>query len=395
MSMFRRSPTSRRPRPSASASRRSRSSYRPRRRQQRRAWGGIVFVAGLTAIVLLGVFFSVQTFKQTTSAPTSNPVLTASAIPPTGAPAASSTAVSSPTVVATATATPSQEGATALPDLTPTLGNTAAPEEPTGDATTTQPLDIPSLQEYMLALINADRQARGLSALGWDGTAAIAGLRHAQEMARYGYTSHLDLDGRGPDYRYALAGGLDAVQETVYTFAGSHGGGPASAEDWQRLVEQAQQELVQSKAYGTIILSPQHTKVGVGIAYSRDSARLAIVQEFVDQYATLDPLPYRAAAGDQMVVAGRLAANVANPQLDLAYEPLPAPGDVAALKPTGPFESPAVAYQSNPLPIDERGQFNQTVVLGGDGRPGLYHIRVSIETASGRMLAADAVIEVQ
>jgi len=42
------------------------------------------------------------------------------------------------------------------------------------------------------------------------------GQRHSDEMAQFGYMSHWNMDGYGPEYRYSRAGGVDKAQENVY-----------------------------------------------------------------------------------------------------------------------------------------------------------------------------------
>jgi len=247
----------------------------------------------------------------------------------------------------------------------------------------------------MLTLVNQDRRANGLSELAWDGTAASAGLRHAQEMARFGYMSHWNLDGYGPDYRYALVGGLDTVRENVYSYWHSPGGGPTSPEEWQELVHQAQQSLMESPGHRDNILIPEHTHVGIGIAYEPSNGWLAIAQELVDRYVRLQPLPHQVALGDTVAVVGRMESRASNPFLNLAYEPLPSPMTVTALKATGTYSSAAEIYDYVPLAVDDEGRFEQTIELNYEEQPGLYHVRVWVDTALGQVLAADVVVRVQ
>ena len=338
----------------------------PRRPAQRHReppgppWRWIALIAGAVVLLSLGAFFAVRALIGTKPA---SPV---------------------PTAAVTATSPPTTASATTAAD-TPTAAIVPTPQAP----------DIPALQQFMLTLINEDRRANGLSELAWDDTAAIAGLRHAQEMARFGYLSHWDLEGHGPDYRYSFAGGMDSVRENVYSYGHSPGGGPISSEGWQTLIRQAQQELMESPMHRDNILAPEHTHVGIGIAYEPASGRLAIAQEFVNRYLTLQPLPHRISLDDESTLAGRLGADATSPLLNLAYEPLPEPMTVAELNATGTYTSPAEIYDSASLTVDDEGRFKQSVVLSYDGRAGLYHIRIWVDTALGQVLAADVVIEVQ
>ena len=245
----------------------------------------------------------------------------------------------------------------------------------------------------MLTLINEDRRANGLSELAWDSTAAKAGLRHAQEMARFGYLSHWDLEGHGPDYRYSLAGGLDSVRENVYMYEHSLGGGPTTADEWENLVQQAHQALMESPLHRDNVLAPEHTHAGIGIAYELGSGRLRIAQEFVDRYLRLYSLPRQVSQGSTVTVLGQLESNATSPLLSLAYEPFPEPMSVAELNETDTYESAAEVYDTVPILVDDKGRFGPSALLNYQGRSGLYHVRIWVDTPFGQVLAADTVIE--
>jgi uncharacterized protein YkwD len=273
---------------------------------------------------------------------------------------------------------------------------TAATSHATETAQTSsfQEPDIPSLQRFMLQLVNEDRRKAGLTEVALDTAATRAGLRHAQNMARYGYLSHWDLDGHGPDYRYSQSGGLDNVRENVYTYQGP---APASLEAWKNLIRQAQQSLMESPGHRDNILAPEHTHVGIGIAYNTTQKRLTIAQEFVNRYLhfQLDPASLNRRIGDEIVVSGQVLPGATSPLLNMAYEPHPTAMSVAELNETSTYTSPAETYEPFNLAVDEAGRFSQSVTLNKDGLAGLYHIRIWVETPKfGRVMASDVVIEV-
>ena len=247
----------------------------------------------------------------------------------------------------------------------------------------------------MLTLVNQDRQANGLVPVAWDAAATAAGLAHAEEMAQFGYLSHWNLEGQGPDYCYTLAGGLDHVRENVHLYWHSPGAGPDSREAWETLVRQAQQSLMESPLHRDNILAPEHTHVGIGIAYNADTGHLAIAQEFVDHYVTLQPLPSRVSLGEAILIQGRLEAGAVNPFINLAYELFPATLTVTELKAPSTYESPAEICEVVPLSADAGGRFSQSVILDNQRQAGLYHVRVWVETKFGRVLAADVIVGVQ
>lgn len=301
---------------------------------------------------------------------------------------ASPTSVPTPIARSTATSTTVQ----ATKTLTPT-------QSPTPEAEITAP-NIPALQQYMLGLINDDRRAEGLSELAWDSTAASAGTRHAQEMARFEYLSHWNLEGYGPDHRYSLIGGTNYVMENVYYYTQTVGFGPTSAEQWQDRIRRAQQNLMDSSGHRDNILAPEHTHVGVGIAYDEANGWLAVAQEFINRYVALNSPAAggtRVALGDSVTVAGRLESGASNPLLALAYEPFPESMSVTELRKTSTYVSPAENYETFSLTLDADQRFDKTVSLNHGDQPGLYHVRifVDVETLPDQIPAVDVVIWVE
>jgi uncharacterized protein YkwD len=295
-----------------------------------------------------------------------------------------------PTVAATSPIT-----GTAPPQTSPTptraLPTTGTPSPPSLGPVSP---DIPSLQQLMLTLINEERRANGLVELAWDVTAASAGLAHAQDMAQLEYLSHWNTEGYGPQHRYAGASGLDAVRENVYMYEHSPGGAPTTPDEWVDLIRQAHQSLMASPGHRDNILAPEHTHVGIGIAYDADTGRLRIAQEFVDRYVTLQPLPRRASLGDGVAISGRIGSDGSDPLLNLAYEPFPEPMGLAELNATGTYSSGVEIYQSLPLAVEADGRFRQQVMLDHEGQFGLYHIRIWVDVDGASVLANDVIVEI-
>jgi uncharacterized protein YkwD len=255
--------------------------------------------------------------------------------------------------------------------------------------------DIPMVQRLMMILVNQDRQTKGLAPVAWDQEAATAGMDHASEMVQFGYLSHWDLEGRGPDWRYTLAGGLNNVRENVYLYQHSSGAGPDSRETWEALIREAEQSLMESPRHRDNILAPEHTHVGIGVAYDSSLGRLAIAQEFTDHYVALQPVPLRVSLGESVMIRGRLEAGATSPLINVAYELPPKTLTLAELNSTGTYESPAQTYQIVPLSVDAQGHFAQSVKLDYEGQAGLYHVRVWVETRFGKVPASDVVVAVQ
>lgn len=268
---------------------------------------------------------------------------------------------------------------TRAPRLSPTPRptNTLAPTLTLPPTRTPTPKpDLSAAARYMLELINRDRQAAGLSPVQWDETAAQAAQSHAEEMATYVYLSHWNLAGYGPEHRYYFAGGRDAVRENVYSYYQRYStGGGMPIEDWNGIIEQAEQALMQSPSHRDNILQPSHTHVGVGIGYNAAKGEVRIVQEFVDRYVVLDPAPESIRLGDKVDIAGRILPGVSSPLINLAYEPFPTPMPVSELNQTSTYMPRAEVFQAL-NPRVEGNRFSATIRLTESDKPGLYHIRI-------------------
>lgn len=247
----------------------------------------------------------------------------------------------------------------------------------------------------MLELVNRDRRAAGLEPVEWDVTAALAARGHAEEMAAHGYLSHWDLMGRGPEYRYWLAGGRDAVRENVYSYYQRYvNGGGVPILDWEGSVERAQNTLMNSPVHRDNILQPSHTHVGIGIAYEPERGELRIAQEFVDRYVVLETVPQGGSAGGDVTVSGRVLAGASSPLINLAYQPFPEPVTVTELNASSEYSSAAEVYQAlNPDVSGDRFWF--TTGLGSADKAGLYHIRIWVAHSGEQVLASQLFFELR
>jgi hypothetical protein len=248
----------------------------------------------------------------------------------------------------------------------------------------------------MMDLVNRDRAASGLEPVGWDETAALAARLHAEDMAAYGYLSHWDRSGRGPEYRYWLAGGRSTVRENVYSYYQRYrnGGGGVPILDWQEAIERAQSTLMNSPVHRDNILQPSHTHVGVGIAYEPEEGELRIAQEFVDRYVEVDGLPARVSWGEAITVSGRVLAGASSPLINLVYQPFPEPMSVGQLNATNHYVSAGEVYQAlNPDVSGDRFWF--TTRLGTSDKPGLYNVRIWVAQSGEQVLSSELFFELR
>jgi uncharacterized protein YkwD len=255
-------------------------------------------------------------------------------------------------------------------------------------------LDVLALQSYMLNLVNADRRAAGLTPVQWDNFAAQVGQAHAEDMAANDYLSHWNLAGEGPDVRYGRAGGTETVQENVYMYQYRYGSGsPAPIEDWETVIRDAEISLMRSPGHRANILAPEHTHVGVGIAYNPATGAVHIAQEFLNRYVSMEPLPVEAHVGDTLTVKGQLLPSASNPLINLAYEPFPQPMTVSQVEARLTYKSPAEFLLATEPGVDVNGHFVAQVALGAEGLPGIYHVLIWVDVGEVSVHTVNAVID--
>jgi uncharacterized protein YkwD/peroxiredoxin len=253
--------------------------------------------------------------------------------------------------------------------------------------------DYNNFQQYFLKLINQARTDNGLTAVEWDGFAATIGEAHAIEMVANQYLSHWNLDGLGPDIRYGLAGGKELVQENVYSFWQRYDNGdPYPIQDWQIAVEEAHQSLMDSPGHRANILNPDHTHVGVGMAYDANTGEFRVAQEFINRYVNLDHGVSKVKPGETITISGQLLQASFDPIINLAYEPYPQSMSIAALDKTSTYQSPAQTLDAIPVTVEANGNFRADIHLGSD--PGLYHIYVWVSIENSEPHAIDWIITV-
>ena len=254
-------------------------------------------------------------------------------------------------------------------------------------------LSTEELEKYMLQLINADRLAAGLKLVEWDQLAAQVGRAHAHEMAENQYMSHWNLAGVGPDIRYSFAGGTEWDQENVFSSWQRYDNGtPVPVTDWKKQVEDAQQALMNSPGHRANILNPDHTHVGVGLAYNPNTSEFRVAQEFINRYITINDLPVQVKPGSDIRIKYRLLNGTTDPLVNLAYEPFPQPLSMEQLNATSTYSSPAQFVASFETTSLANGDCSADIEIGD--APGLYHIRIWVTNSSDSPQAVDWVIRV-
>lgn len=255
--------------------------------------------------------------------------------------------------------------------------------------------DVPLVYARLLKLVNEERSQAGLGILASDDLASRIATAHAQDMIHGRFVSHWGSDGSKPYHRYSFAGGIDAVQENI-----------SAAENIQSLTPNAVigdfidmhvsmlQEVPPNDGHRRTILDPRHTHVGFGLAYEGHTLRLD--QLYLARYLHIDDIPRKIKPNMKVVLTGRLL----NPrhflhEVDVFYEPLPAPPDSAwlqtlrsvalpddyvRLRPKAPDGATYTDGSTGDYEWSHDGKFKVPAKLFKD-RPGIYTIVFFIRTA--------------
>jgi uncharacterized protein YkwD len=260
-------------------------------------------------------------------------------------------------------------------------------------ATPSKPLTQLEARKYMLALINRDRASQGLRPVELDeGAPTTAGQAHADDMVHLGYLGHWGSDGSVPEQRHTEAGGADMVLENALCFTDEvkRANDPAALVD-PKQIERAEllffDEVPPNDGHRKNILKAAHTRVGIGVAQSTETAKeLAVpcfTQEFVDGYGTYDPLPKAVKVGAKVHVSGTLQNGARPTGVGVARIGAPKPLPAAELnrRRTYPVPKPYQMYWGpgfvTPVVVNIAGpKLSVDIPLSDGGQPGLYEISV-------------------
>lgn len=275
----------------------------------------------------------------------------------------------------------------------------AAPGEPAkaaqGNAPPSSPgarpkglLSRKEAEQYVLDRVNSDRKKHGLPPVVWDEIAADGGQRHADDMAAHGFTAHIGTDGSPPELRYSEAGGTGMVMENVGCFADTldrelDPDPRFPIEELERIQRTFMDEVPPFDGHKRNILTPQHTGLGVALAMTKGLPIVCMAQEFVDNYAKLDPLPRSAKVKSSIKVSGSMRDPAVIAGVGIARVDKPRPAKPATLLKTRVYAIPQPYATYFPkgfktkIPVQVSGNsFTIEVPLDDRGKPGLYGVSV-------------------
>ena len=207
-----------------------------------------------------------------------------------------------------------------------------------------------SEKEYMLELINIERQRAGVSAVAL-GTNNAAQL-HAESALANCFSSHWGIDGLKPYHRYNLAGGYQTNGENGsgrdYCIKASDGYAPIAS--IQEEIREAIAGWMKSPGHRRNLLKPFHRQVNIGIAWDRHNQ--AMFQHFEGDYVEYEQPP--SLAGGVLSLTGKVKNgvrfdNARDLGVQVFYDPPPHPLTLGQLSRTYCYNTgiPAAALRKS------------------------------------------------
>lgn len=126
----------------------------------------------------------------------------------------------------------------------------------------------PQVEDELLALVNRDRQARGIAPLVRDARLEAVARAHSADMWNRDFFSHTNPDGLSVFDRLRLAG-------ITVSAAGENLAKTAST-------VRAHELMMDSELHRSILLNPRFTRVGIGVVRDATSNLVMFTQVFTD-----------------------------------------------------------------------------------------------------------------
>lgn len=247
-------------------------------------------------------------------------------------------------------------------------------------------LSLDEARKFALGLINRDRATEGLKPVTLDeGPATKAAERHVRDMTKHGFTGHWGSDGSVPELRYTEAGGEDLAQENAACLADGlerriNDKGPFDSAEIERFQAAFFNEKPPHDGHRRNILNPVHNRVGISFAQAEGTHTVCVVQEFLDDYGSYEPLVRRARPGQVLRVAGEMKGPATFGGIGLARTDLPTPRKPDLHPISYAMPSPFVSYfpagYKTPAPVNVNGNKFWLDLPITDRGPGLYEVQI-------------------
>lgn len=180
-----------------------------------------------------------------------------------------------------------------------------------------QPSTPEQVGQFAIEIINTERRNYGLGALSPDTLAEKLAREQTAYQGRRSIISHFNEAGLGPDRRYTLEEGSDALTECIASVKTAEVGASkvckAGAVKLLKLLLSRQDDR-------DAILSPDATHIGFSICESAGGDRFIGTCEILNRHALMGPLNSQAALGEKVEVKGVFHSPYVFDRVTLAFE---------------------------------------------------------------------------
>lgn len=185
------------------------------------------------------------------------------------------------------------------------------------ESTTT--INSDEMKLFGLYVINAERQARGLSPLEADSITDNMAKTHISELATRRIISHTDLKGRNPDQRLTESGGVDAVEECLAAITT----GNLKSSQLNKMVGAALiKMMLERQDEREALLNPDATHMSIQFSESSDGSAIFACAEVLTRKGTYETIPKEVSVQDDIHISGTLNQPLTFDRITLAYEEL-------------------------------------------------------------------------
>ena len=178
-------------------------------------------------------------------------------------------------------------------------------------------VSAPELAQYAVSLLNRERQAYGVAAITPDNVAEQMAGELASDLAKRNVLSHFNSLGDGPDRRFTLLQGADALNEGIASVKTSEVG---SKRMCKAAVARILKTMLGRQDDRDALLNPDATHIGFALALTADRERVVAAVEVLTRHAIMIPVASEVKVGDKIEVRGVLQSPYLFDKVTVAWE---------------------------------------------------------------------------
>ncbi|MBN8661872.1 MAG: CAP domain-containing protein [Candidatus Obscuribacter phosphatis] len=190
-------------------------------------------------------------------------------------------------------------------------------DEIAGKRENLEPSTPDQVGRFAIEIVNAERANYGLSPLTPDNLAEKLATTHGAYLASRGQVSHFDEFGLGPDRRYTLVEGTDALTESIASVKCTDVG---AVKPCKAAAARLLKVFLSRQDDRDSILSPDATHIGFSVNSLGSSGRFVAVCNVVSRHALMGPLPFQVGQGEKVEVKGVMNSPYVFDRVTLAWE---------------------------------------------------------------------------